>query len=95
MSILTSVYAHFSALIDPLVIQYLLNTNTSGAPAIFQVSCCVGGPWTLNKAGAVFPGGFPGSSTSKESACNAGDLSSSPGSGRSAREGIGYPLQYS
>ena len=31
----------------------------------------------------------------KESAFNAGDPSSIPGSGRSAREGIGYPLQYS
>ena len=38
---------------------------------------------------------FPGSSAGKESACNAGDLSSIPGSGRSTREGIGYPLQYS
>ena len=27
--------------------------------------------------------------------CNAGDPSSMPGSGRSAGEGIGYPLQYS
>ena len=39
--------------------------------------------------------GFPDSSVSKESACNAGDPGSIPGSGRSAREGIGYPLQYS
>ena len=31
----------------------------------------------------------------KESACNAGDLSSIPGSGRSTGEEIGYPLQYS
>ena len=31
----------------------------------------------------------------KESACNAGDLGSIPGSGRSAGEGIGYSLQYS
>ena len=31
----------------------------------------------------------------KESACNAGDAGSIPGSGRSAGEGIGYPLQYS
>ena len=38
---------------------------------------------------------FPDSSISKESACNAGDPGSIPGSGRSAREGIGYPLQYS
>ena len=35
------------------------------------------------------------SSVGKESACNAGDLGSILGSGRSLREGIGYPLQYS
>ena len=39
--------------------------------------------------------GFPGSSAGKESAGNAGDLGLIPGSGRSAGEGIGYPLQYS
>ena len=38
--------------------------------------------------------GFPGSSVGKESACNAGDPGSIPGSGRSAGEGIGYPLPY-
>ena len=39
--------------------------------------------------------GFPDSSAGKESACNAGDPGSIPGSGRSAGEGIGCPLQYS
>ena len=39
--------------------------------------------------------GFPGNSAGKESACNAGDPSSIPGSGRSPGEGIGHPLQYS
>ena len=39
--------------------------------------------------------GFPDSSVGKESACNAGDPSSFPGSGRPPGEGIGYPLQYS
>ena len=39
--------------------------------------------------------GFPGGSDSKESACNAGDLGSIPGSGRSPRERNGNPLQYS
>ena len=39
--------------------------------------------------------GFPGSSAGKESACNAGDPSSIPGSGRSPGEEINYPLQYS
>ena len=40
-------------------------------------------------------GFFPGGSDGKESACNAGDLCSKPGSGRSPGEGNGYPLQYS
>ena len=39
--------------------------------------------------------GFPGDSTGKESVCNAGDLGSIPGWGRSPEEGKGYPLQYS
>ena len=39
--------------------------------------------------------GFPDSSVGKESACNAGDPGSIPGSGRATGEGIGYPLQYS
>ena len=39
--------------------------------------------------------GCPDSSVGKESTCNAGAPSSIPGLGRSAGEGIGYPLQYS
>ena len=39
--------------------------------------------------------GFPGSSAVKASACNAGDLGSIPGLGRSPGEGNGNPLQYS
>ena len=38
--------------------------------------------------------GFPGGSDGKESACNAGDLGSIPGLGRSPTEGNGNPLQY-
>ena len=38
---------------------------------------------------------LPDNSVGKESACNAGDSGSIPGSGRSAREKIGYPFQYS
>ena len=38
---------------------------------------------------------FPCVSACKESACNAGDLGSNPGLGRSPGEGIGYLLQYS
>ena len=39
--------------------------------------------------------GFPGGSDGKEPACDAGDLSSIPGLGRSPGEGNSYPLQYS
>ena len=38
---------------------------------------------------------FPCGSAGKESACNAGDLGSIPGLGRSPAEGKAYPLQYS
>ena len=38
--------------------------------------------------------GFPGGSEGKVSACDAGDLGSIPGSGRSPGEGSGNPLQY-
>ena len=38
---------------------------------------------------------FPGSSDGKESACNAGDLGSIPGSLRSSGGGHGNPLQCS
>ena len=38
---------------------------------------------------------FPGGSEVKVSACNAGDLGSIPGLGRSPGEGNGNPLQYS
>ena len=39
--------------------------------------------------------GFLHSLVGKESACNAGDLGSIPGSGRSPGDGVDYPLQYS
>ena len=39
--------------------------------------------------------GVPGDSDGKESACNAGDVGSIPGSGRSPGEGNSNPLQYS
>ena len=37
---------------------------------------------------------LPDSSVGKESACNEGDPDLIPWLGRSAREGIGYPLEY-
>ena len=52
---------------------------------------------TLRKGGVGrgYPfGGFPHSSVGKESACNAGDLGSIPGLGKSPGEGNGNQHQY-
>ena len=43
----------------------------------------------------MYSWGFSGGSEVKASACNAGDQSSVPGSGRSPGEGNGNSLQYS
>ena len=51
-------------------------------------------PWGHKELGTTEGLGFPSSSAGKESACNAGDPGSIPGSGRSTGEGIGYPFQY-
>ena len=48
----------------------------------------------LDKGLAIHPSGLP-VAQHKESACNAADPASIPGSGRSPGEEIGYPLQYS
>ena len=42
----------------------------------------------------MFMRGFPGGSDYEQSACNARDLGSIPGSGRSTGEGNAYPFQY-
>ena len=47
--------------------------------------------WDLSKP--ISQRGFCRGSVGKESACNAGDPGSIPGSVRSPGEGIGYPLQ--
>ena len=51
--------------------------------------------WTTTMIIRLQHWSFPGSSVGKGSACNAGNLGSIPGLGRSPREGKGYPLQYS
>ena len=52
-------------------------------------------PVSFNKTQPYPMRGFSGGSAVKESACNAEDLGSMPGLGRSPREGNSYPLQYS
>ena len=49
--------------------------------------------FSILTSGGFRDAGFPCSSVSKESACNAGDTGSIPGSGRSPGEGNGDPLQ--
>ena len=51
--------------------------------------------WPFLECLYPFLKGFPDSSAGKESACNAGDPDSIPGSGRFPGDRIGYPLQYS
>ena len=62
------------------------NTEVSffTSPCSSFILCSLPGIW-----------GFPDNSVGKESTCNAGDPGSIPGLERNAREGIGYPLQYS
>ena len=52
-------------------------------------------PWMEEPGGLQSMGSQKSSSAGKETACNAGDPGSIPGSGRSPGEGIDYPLQYS
>ena len=56
---------------------------------------CVTGPWNVFSEETILSKGFPGGSEVKASACNAVDLGSIPGSGRSPGEGNDNPLQYS
>ena len=52
-------------------------------------------PWRKDRLPTPVFLGFPFGSAGKEPACNVGDLGLIPGLGRSAGEGIGYPLLYS
>ena len=52
-------------------------------------------PLKMKQKSREIKGSFLGGSDAKESACNAGDLGSLPGWGRSPGEGDGNPLQYS
>ena len=81
------------------IIHYNQLGFVPGMPGWFNISKSISVVHHINKkkekkshdAEKVFPGGSDG----KESACNAGDPDSIPGSGRSPGEGNGNPLQYS
>ena len=67
-------------------------TRTLTKHQVHNVGLCL---ITLHSSPDSFLMSFPDSSVGKEPACNAGDPSSIPWSGRSADEGIGCPLQHS
>ena len=78
---------------NPLQCSCLENPRDGGA--WWAAAYGVAQRWTQMKrlsSSSIHTRGFPDSSVGKESSCNAGDPSLIPGSGRSAGEGIGYPL---
>ena len=71
---------------------YLWCAGFSSCP----VACGVLVPWLgIKSLSSTLEGGFPGGLDGKESACNAWDLGSIPGLGRSPGGGHGNPVQYS
>ena len=63
----------------------------SSIPGIFQARVLEWGAIAFSVSLSL---GLPDSSVGKESTCSTGDPILIPGLGRSAGEGIGYPLQY-
>ena len=79
---------------------YLGSPLAHGSPFLVWGWCWLKHSWVLvewnwNKGKHSLSLGFPGGSDSKESACNAGDLGSLPGCGRSPGEMNGYLFQCS
>ena len=96
MSCLLRALSHLS---DCLSLPY----PCGGTKSIRGITLCLSYVWqkTFPKLSSFFFTlciefwGFPGGSDGKESACNVGGLSLTPGLGRYPGEGNGHPLQYS
>ena len=88
MYVLPSLNTHSS-------VFYLIRGQASHKPRTHYSGCTAMVCFYSGAPKGPFLLGFPDSSVDKESACNAGDSDLISGSGRSAGEGIGYPLQYS
>ena len=78
-----------------LILCHPLVLLPSVFPMLLQMALFCSFLWPSNIPLYIYTWGFPDSSVGEESTCNAGDPCSIPVSGRSAGEGIGYPLQYS
>ena len=75
--------------------EFLLPSSNTGKYCLSsQLSPCLG-QYHKYLLSTPCSKGFPYGSAGKESACNAGELGSIPGLGRSPGEGNGYPLQNS
>ena len=83
-SSLSPYFLHIKFLFQPLLRNVSINIHQYIVQIPYSMCACV-----------YIHQGFSDSSFGKESACNAGDPSSIPGSRRSTGAGIGYPLQYS
>ena len=70
---------------DSLVAQMV--KNKLAMPETWVQSLGQEDPWRKDRLPTLVFLGFPGGSDGKESICNAGDLGSSPGSGRSLEKG--------
>ena len=73
-------------LAQPFSCSQFVKSFPTESPPMFLCIC---------KAYVMAPMGFPGGSVVRNLPANTGDSDSIPGSGRSPREGNGYPLQYS
>ena len=79
---------------SPLIPPFHFSSSSMSARLVFL--CFIGTSHQLPILYmVVYIWGFPGGSTGKECACNAGDPSLIPGSGRSSGGGNSYPLHYS
>ena len=79
-----------------VLIYTSLMTNDAGSPELWADSLLSeppGKPLIYGRIKQII--GLPRELSGKESACNAGDVGSIPGSGRSPEVGNGNPLQYS
>ena len=70
-------------------IYFHSNVNSIQFSSVIQLCTTLSNPMDCSTPG------FPHSSVGKESTCNAGDLGSIPGLGRSLGEAKGYPFQNS
>ena len=73
----------------PRTLEAMVSQMIKNLPAVQETQV-----WSLGQDD-LLKKGFPDGSEVKVSACNAGDLGSIPGLGRSPGEGNGKPLQYS